>query len=116
MMKKMLKILLIMTVAGLLAVTPTYAMEGTDGTVDTPTNRVNVEEHLNPDDFELDHDEIETGEGYQNIVPINDDIMPINSETTENDRYGIHPLVYVSVGIGVVFIVGALYLIRMKGN
>jgi len=103
-MKKGSKFLFVFAVfALLLMVTPVYAMYGTDGTVDTPTNRMGPDGDVY--DFDLDHDEIETGEDYQNIVPINDTVDINNEEETA------HPAVYIVTGLVVVIMAASIAFI-----
>jgi len=108
-MKKEIKFIFIfVAIIGLLFTVPVYAMEGTDGTVDTPTNRMNPEE--DNFDFDLDHDEIETGEGYENIVPLMED----NNDIINDENEGIHPAIYIIGGVVIIAVAGLVILTIKK--
>ena len=101
-----MKKLLIGLLVSVLFITPAFAMEGTDGTVDIPTNRINS-------------GEIETGEGYENIVPINEEIEPINDSITpineDLDKEGSNWLILGGVTALVVgAVVGIIIFLKKR--
>jgi len=109
-MKAIIKYLFIFAVFFGMVVTPVYAMEGTDGTVDEPTNR-NVEVVPINEEINLDRDVIETEEGYENIVPISGeqiDDLDLLEEEVENENSW---LIILMTGAALVFMAGTIALI-----
>jgi len=117
-MKKRLNFLFVVAIIlCLFVVVPVAAMEGTDGTGDAPVNRTIPGEAgyeaIETTEFDLDHAEIETGEGYENIVPLT---AAEAEDVEEEDDRDLLPLILAVSGATVAVVLAIALLIIRKNR
>ena len=117
-MKKRLNFLFVVAIIlCLFVVVPVVAMEGTDGTGEAPVNRTipgeDGYEAIETTEFDLDHAEIETGEGYENIVPLT---AAEAEDVEEEDDRDLLPLILAVSGATVAVVLAIALLIIRKNR